>query len=140
MAALDARIASLSRKIDSLTETAGYASDSETRRELAGQIDLAMTQKRQTEAERGAVAHLSATWEEARAQLEALSEQITRTATHIDQWSYAEKRAALMAFKCVVTVYEPGHHPARADLALHLPLHGRLALGDGSTSDTYIVM
>jgi site-specific DNA recombinase len=52
LAALDARVITLSRKIDSLKETAGYASDSETRRELAGQIDLAIQQKRQTEAER----------------------------------------------------------------------------------------
>jgi len=42
MASLDARVLTLSHKIDSLTETAGYARDSDTRRDLAGQIDLAI--------------------------------------------------------------------------------------------------
>jgi hypothetical protein len=52
LAALDARLLALTRKKDSLKETAGYATDSETRRDLAGQIDLHVRQKRQTEAAR----------------------------------------------------------------------------------------
>jgi site-specific DNA recombinase len=139
LAALDARIASLARRIESLSETAGYASDGEARRSLAEQIDLAARQKRQTEAERAQVAQLAADWDAERTQLEALAAQITRVAEHLDTWGYADKRDALIALKCEVTLYEPAHAPARVDLGLRLPLSGRLRLGK-STSDTYIVM
>ena len=116
----------LTRKIENLTETAGYANDPETRRDLAGQIDLHMRQKRQTEAERVQIARL-----------EALSEQIAHVSADTDAWGYAQRRAALRALKCEVIVYEPGHAPARADVNIRLPQRGRLALPGTSTSDTY---
>jgi len=141
LAALDGRIATLSRKIDSLTETVSYATDSETRRDLAGQIDLANTQKRATETERAKVVSLAADWDAERIQLESLSEQISDASENLEEWGYAEKRAALIALRCEVVVYEPGHAGGRAALTLRLPLRGRLALGgDASTSGSQFVL
>jgi site-specific DNA recombinase len=139
LASLDARILTLSRKIESLTETVGYAKDSETRRDLAGQIDLAITHKRQTEAERAQAAQLAADWDAERVSLEALCEQVSAFAGDVPSWGYAEKRAALIMLKTEVVVYEPGHTP-RADLAIRLPLSGRLMLSSASTSDSEFVM
>jgi site-specific DNA recombinase len=127
LAALDGRVAALSRKISSLMETAEYATDVDARRELAAQIDLYTQQKRQTEAERAQVTQLSAAWDHERVQLETLTEQIARVAANLESWGYAEKRAALLALKAEVTVYAPGHTP-RAELTIRLPLRGQLAL------------
>jgi hypothetical protein len=136
-------VMTLSRKIDSLKETAGYASDSETRRELAGQIDLTIQQKRQTEAERAKVAQLAADWDRERVQLETLTEAVAQVAANagkeLESWGYAEKRAALLSLKTDVTVFEPAHAPSRAVLSIRLPLRGVVTLspplGDGASSD-----
>jgi len=143
LAALDARVMTLSRKITSLMETAEYASDSETRRDLAAQIDLNMQQKRQTEAERAKVSQLAADWDRERGSLETLTEAVAQVAASagrdLESWGYAEKRAALLSLKCGVTIYEPGHAPSRADLYIRLPLRGVVKLtpplGDVSSSD-----
>jgi len=141
LAALDARLLTLARKTTSLMETAALVNDPDARRDLAAQIDLNATQKRQTESERTKVAQLAATWEHERLQLETLTEQITRVAAHLDRWDYAQKRAALIALKAEVTVYEPGHTPGRAELAIRLPLHGRILLdGAPSTGETQFVL
>ena len=127
LAALDGRVAALSRKISSLMETAEYATDADARRELAAQIDLYTQQKRQTEAERAQVTQLSAAWDRERVQLETLTEQIAHVAANLESWGYAEKRAALLALKAEVTVHAPGHTP-RAELTIRLPIRGQLTL------------
>jgi len=83
------------------------------------------------------VAHLAATWDAERAQLESLCAQIGEATTTLDHWGYAEKRAALIALKTEVMLYEPGHTP-RATLAVHLPLRGRLPLGGPSSDAQYV--
>jgi site-specific DNA recombinase len=127
LAALDACVQTLTRRIDSLTETAGYATDPDARRELAAQIDLYTQQKRQTEAERTQVAQLSAAWARERLQLEALTEQIAHVAANLESWGYSEKRAALLALKADVTVFAPSSTP-RAELSIRLPIRGQLIL------------
>jgi len=147
LAALDARVLTLSRKASSQMATAEYLSDDEARRELAGQIDLTMQQKRQTEAEHAKVAQLSADWDSERAQLETLVEQVAQVAANagkdLESWGYADKRAALLSLKTEVTVYEPGHTPSRADLTIRLPLRGVVKLspplGDMASSDAQFV-
>jgi site-specific DNA recombinase len=139
LAALDARVMTLRRKISSLMETAEYASDADARRELAGHIDMYTQQKRQTEAERAKVAQLAADWDRERLELETITEQIAHDDGDLEGWGYTEKRAALLKLKAEVTVYEPGRTP-RADLTIRLPLRGLLtlspplgALGDGTS-------
>jgi hypothetical protein len=145
LAALDARVMTLSRKMSSQMATAEYLTDDEARRELAGQIDLTIQQKRQTEAERAKVAQLAADWDSERLQLETLTEQIAHDDGDLEGWGYTEKRAALLKLKSEVTVYEPGRTP-RADLTIRLPLRGLVtlspplgALGDGASSDAQFV-
>jgi len=90
------------------------------------------------------VAQLAADWDRERLQLETLTQAVAQVAanagTQIENWGYAEKRTALIALKCDVTVYPPGHTP-RADLTIRLPLRGALKLtpplDDGSTYDMY---
>jgi hypothetical protein len=52
LAALDAKILALGKRVNSLIATAEYASDDEARRDIAERIDLYSQQKRQTETER----------------------------------------------------------------------------------------
>src|SRR5262249_21739789 len=126
------------RRISGLIETAQYATDSDTRRDLAGQIDVLAKQKRNTEAERAKLAHLAAAWECEQARLETVTPPTAHVATELESWGYAEQRSALRALKASVTVYPPGRTP-RAELTIRLPLRGALTftLGKGSTYAMY---
>ncbi|HKB48169.1 MAG TPA: recombinase family protein [Ktedonobacterales bacterium] len=127
LAALDARVVAIGKRISSLMETAEYVSDSDARRDLAAQIDLYTKQKRRTEAERAQVAALSADWDREALNLEALTTLVQDATVNLESWGYAEKRAALVALKTVVTLYAPGHAP-RAEGTIRLPLRGLVTL------------
>jgi hypothetical protein len=129
LAALDARVLTIGRRISSLMETAEYVGDSDARRDLAAQIDLYTKQKRKTEAERAQVAALAADWDREALALEALTALVQDATVNLESWGYAEKRSALLALKTVVTLHPPGHTP-RAEGTIRLPLRGVLTLGD----------
>jgi hypothetical protein len=92
--ALDHQILALERRISGLIETAQYANDSDTRRDLAGQIDVLKKHKRNTEAERAKVAQLGAAWEREQARLETLTPPTAHVEAKLASWGYAKKRAA----------------------------------------------
>jgi site-specific DNA recombinase len=127
LAALDARVAAIGRRISSLMETAEYVSDSDARRDLAAQIGLYTKQKRKTEAERAQVAVLAVDWDREALALESLTTLVQHATVNLESWGYAEKRSALLALKTVVTLHPPGHTP-RAEGTIRLPLRGVLQL------------
>ena len=88
--ALDNQIRALDRRISGLIETAQFATDSDARRDLAGQIDVLTQQKRNTEAERTKMAHMAAAWEREQERLESLTEQTTHAAAELATWGYAK--------------------------------------------------
>lgn len=127
LAAVDGRLVSLSQRIKSLMDTAQYVADPQARKDLAGQIDLLMGQKRATESERNKLLALAEQWEQERASLEVLTAQTADIADVIDTWSYAQKRAALFALKADVILHEPGYAP-RVELAIKVLAGGRIPL------------
>jgi len=138
LTALDNQIRGLEKRISGLIETAQFATDSDARRDLAGQIDVLTRQKRNTEAERAKMAHLAAVWERDQARLETLTPPSAHVDAELVPWGYTEKREALLALKADVTVNPQGRTP-RAVLTIRLPLRGpmTLAVGDGSSYDMY---
>ena len=114
LASVDRSILALDRRISGLIETAQYANDSETRGDLAEQIDALKKQKREIQAER--------------ANLQTLTDRVAHaSAAEIETWGYAEKRDALLGLKASVVLYPPGHTP-RAELTIKLPMRGIVSL------------
>jgi hypothetical protein len=127
LAVLDAKILALGNRVSGLIETAQYATNSDARRDLAGQIDILTQQKRETEVERAKVAHLAAAWDRERADLESVPELVARIGADLEKWDYADKRSALLGLKASVILYPRGHTP-RAELTIRLPLRGTVTL------------
>ncbi len=127
LAAVDGRLVSLSQRMRSLMDTAQYVTDPEARKDLAAQIDILSKEKRKAEGERAQLVTLAAQWDQERADLETLTAQCERVADVIDTWSYAEKRAALVALKAEVTLHAPGHTP-RVELGIKILRGGRIPL------------
>jgi site-specific DNA recombinase len=131
LASLDQSILALDRRVNGLLEMAQYANDSETRRDLAGQIDVLKKQKRDLQAECAKVAQRAENWESERANLQSLTDRVAHaSAAEIATWGYAEKREALLGLKAGVTLFPPGHMP-RAQLTIELPLRGTVSLSSG---------
>lgn len=132
IAAVDARIASIHKRMDSLMDTAAYATDETARKELAARIDTLAKEKRGCEAERTAVEASIANWHSNYARLDALQRDLDGVAAEIEHWGYQQRRNVLLSLGTRVVLH-PADHAPRIELSIRLPVSGRLALGAGKT-------
>jgi site-specific DNA recombinase len=138
LASIDRQLADLRRRIKNKRDYAERVDDDRERGEVAAEVTLLCQQERKLEAERVATVAHFADWREQQEGLQQTLDWCARVAGNLDTFTLAERRQTLLTLKAEVRLYRVGHTPYRAELTIHLPLSGALALelsGLGGMSD-----
>lgn len=137
LAAIETRIADLTRRIDNKRKFAEVCDDDDERADLAEEIKDLRLKRRELEAERDvAVVHVDKTETQARA-LANVMEWARELGPHVDNLSMMQRRAILIALGASVRVWQVKDRDPRIALDLDLPASGILPVitePDGSTS------
>jgi site-specific DNA recombinase len=137
VAAIDARLADLTRRIQNKRKLAELIDDDDERADLAEELTALRAQQRDLEGER-AVASLHAARAEAQAQaLQRIQDWAASVAERVNTLTMRERREILAALGAVIRVWRVGDRNPRVTLDLHLPLSGVLPVlqePDGSMS------
>ncbi|MGZ3581573.1 MAG: recombinase family protein [Ktedonobacterales bacterium] len=130
LATIDRQIAEIDRRIRNKHQFAELVEDDQERGELAAEVSELRKARRVLEAERVAAAARTTGWRDQQQGLERLVDWCERVAGNLETFTAEERRNTLLTLHAVVAVYRRDHTP-RAELTIHLPLSGALALSMG---------
>jgi site-specific DNA recombinase len=141
LATIDKQRADLERRIANKRKYAELVDDEQERAEVAAEVTDLRKRLVSLETERAAAEQHYATWQLTQAGLESALEWCQRVGENLDTFTYHEKRATLLTLRTDVRLYPTDHTP-RAELTIHLPLSGAIALDlstlDGANSGEHI--
>ncbi len=134
LANLDRQLAELDRRIANKRKFAELVDDDQERAELAAEVGELRKSRRTLEAERVATVARTGDWREKQHGLERTLDWCARVAGNLDTFTAEERRQTVLTLRAEATLYRHDHTP-RAELTIHLPLSGAVALPLGDCGD-----
>jgi site-specific DNA recombinase len=134
LANLDRQLAELDRRIANKRKFAELVDDDQERAELAAEVGELRKGRRTLEAERVATVARTGDWREKQHGLERTLDWCARVAGNLDTFTAEERRQTVLTLRAEATLYRHDHTP-RAELTIHLPLSGAVALPLGDCGD-----
>jgi site-specific DNA recombinase len=130
LATIDRRLAEVDRRIATKRKLADQMDDDQEIAELAAEINALRRERRDVEAERVGAEVRASGWHRQQEGLQQTLDWCQRVSGNLAGFTFAERRATLLALRAEVRLYKSDHDP-RAELTLHLPVSGArvLALG-----------
>ena len=130
LAAIDARLADLTRRMQNKRKLAELIEDDDERADLADDLTALRAQQRGMAAEREAALIHTRRAEAQTHALERVQDWATRLGPRVDDLTMRERREVLAALGATVRVWRVGDRDPRVALDLHLPVSGVLPVVD----------